>query len=301
MRFIVAATLFCLINPVTDLVYGQTAPEPIAPVKPRVYALVAAIGEHLDRVHEVATTGSHLSPYRHKTSTVPNNALNRLALHSLDKAIATVDPSGTRIYLALPAAQMDSVMPSQRDSVAIAAVVAALETMPQRLEWYRIVVATPAYRALNQNGMAGKLQGFGVFNENLCQAGCGNPLLPGPGSELAPEPPDGVPATTMDDTPIRARTYIAPFSYIEVWVLDPKTLAVLDKQQGLDSQKLAEPSYKPPLDASDADVQKYLASRFVNLVELSIGEAVMHSEVNLLPGKVDVGPVKVVEPDDVKK
>jgi hypothetical protein len=48
-------------------------------------------------------------------------------------------------------------------------------------------------------------------------------------------------------------------------------------------------------------VQKYLASRFVNLLELSIGEAVMHSEVNLLRGKVDVGPVKLVEPDDAKK
>jgi len=171
--------------------------------------------------------------------------------------------------------------------------------MPQRAEWDRIVVATPAYRGLTQNGMAGKLQGFGIFNQSLCQAGCGNPLLSDPGRALAPEPPDGIPAITMDETPIRARTFIAPFSYIEVWVLDPKTLAVLDKQQGFDSQKLAEPSYKAP--PSDADVQKYLASRFFNLVELSIGEAVMHSEVNLLPGKVEVGPVKVVEPDDAKK
>ena len=299
MRSIGAAILFCLINPVSDLAYGQTAPEPTAPAKPRVYALVAAIGEHFDQVHEVASTGSHLSPYRHRTSTVQNNALNRLALHSLDKAIATIDPLSTRIYLALPAALMDGVAPSERDNVAIAAVVAALENMPQRLEWDQIVVATPAYRALNQNAMAGKLQGFGVFNEQVCQA-CGSPFSIVP-SWLDVEPPGGVAATTMDNKTIQARTFIAPFSYIEVWVLDPKTLAVLDKQQAFDSQKLAEPSYKPPLDVSDADVQKYLANRFVNLVELSIGEAVMHSEVSLLRGKVDVGPVRAIEPEDVKK
>jgi hypothetical protein len=105
----------------------------------------------------------------------------------------------------------------------------------------------------------------------------------------------------MEDKTIKARTFLAPFSYIEVWVLDPKTLAVLDKQQSFDSQKLAEPSYKLPLDLSTADAQKYLASRFISLVELSIGEAVMHSEINSRHGKVEVGPVREVDPDDVRK
>jgi hypothetical protein len=299
MRLAFAAAAICLFGFAYSMAYGETVSDGASPEKPRVYALVAAIGEHFDQVHEVSSTGSHISPYRHKASTVSSNLLNRLALHSLDKAIATIDPSGTRIYLSLPAAQMDSAAPSERDNVAIAAVVAALEKMPQRLEWDRIVVATPAYRALDQNGMAGKLQGFGIFNQSLCQGGCGSPFVPGPGPGLAPEPPGGIAAITMDDTPIKARTFVAPFSYIEIWVLDPKTLAVLDKQQGFDSQKLAEPSYKAPL--SDADAQKYVANRFVNLVELSIGEAVKHSEVNLLPGKVEVGPVRVVEPDDAKK
>jgi hypothetical protein len=302
MQLPVAATAISLFGFAYGMAYGETVSDNANPeTKPRVYALVAAVGEHFDQVHEVSSTGSHLSPYRHKASMVSNNLLNRLALHSLDKAIATIDPAGTRIYLALPPAQMDGVAPWERDNVAIAAVLAALEKMPQRMEWDRIVVATPAYRGLTQNGMASKLQGFGIFNQQLCQGGCGSPFVPGPGPALAPEPPDGIDAITMDDTPIKARTFIAPFSYIDVWVLDPKTLAVLDKQQGFDSQKLAEPSYKQPLNISDADMQKYVARRFVNLVELSIGEAVMHSEVNLLPGKVEVGPVKVIEPDDAKK
>ena len=102
---------------------------------------------------------------------------------------------------------------------------------------------------------------------------------------------DGVDAVTSEDKTIRARTYIAPFSYIEVRVPDPKSLAILDKQQGFDSQKLADPSYKP-LDISQSVGQKYVAGRISSLIELSVGGAVMHSELNRR-GKMEVGEPKV--------
>ena len=110
---------------------------------------------------------------------------------------------------------------------------------------------------------------------------------------------DGVDAVTSEDKTIRARTYIAPFSYIEVWVLDPKSLAMLDKQQGFDSQKLADPRYKS-LDLSQSVGQKYVAGRISSLIGLSVGSAVMHSELNRR-GTVEVGELKVVNPDDAKK
>jgi len=91
-------------------------------------------------------------------------------LHGLDKAIAHIDPKSKRIYMMLPPAQMDGVAPSQRESVAISEVVSALEKMPERLEWDRIVIATPAYAALDRDRMADKLQGFGLFLQPLCQA-----------------------------------------------------------------------------------------------------------------------------------
>jgi hypothetical protein len=125
--------------------------------KPKVYALIAAIGEEFTTVTETARVGTHLSPYRRTTEKVPDNILNRLALHSLDKAIGTIDPASTRIYMSLPAAQVDRVTPSKRDGAAIGAVTAELAKMPQRLEWDRIVVATPAFRALARDGMASKL------------------------------------------------------------------------------------------------------------------------------------------------
>ena len=291
MRSIVAAVGFCLIDLATGAAYGQAATEAANSAKPRVYALVAAVGEQFSVVSEVQSVGSHLSPYRRRTIEVPNNILNRLALHGLDKAIANIDPDSRRIYMALPAAQMAGISPSEREDVAISTIMAELEKMPQRLEWDRIVIATPAYRALELNGLASKLQGFGLFSQPLCQGRCGD--------DLHSLGQDGVDAVTSEDKTIRARTYIAPFSYIEVWVLDPKSMAILDKRQGFDGQKLGEPRYKS-LDLSQSVGQKYVAGRISSLIELSVGEAVMHSELNC-SGKVEVGEPKVINPDDAKK
>lgn len=304
IRATCAAIGLCLASLALGVAQGQTPVNvqaaPTEPSKPRIYALVAAIGEQLTSVSETSHTGSHLSPYRRQTSTVPNDILNRIALHSLDKAINGIDPSSKRIYLSLPAVQVDGITPAKRDAAAIAAIVEVLQKMPERLEWDRVVVATPAFRALDRDGMPSKLQGFGIFSEPLCQAGCTSSIDPVP-RDLAPEPPDGVDAVTSDDRSIKARDYIAPFSYIEVWVLDPKTLAVLDLQQGFDNVKLAEQSHKPRLDTSKVETQKYLAMRMVNLIELSVGEAVKHSEVSLPHGTVEVGPVREVDPDASKK
>jgi hypothetical protein len=295
MRSIIAVSGICLGCLVCELAHSEAASGTIEPATPRVYALVAAIGEQFSTVRAFATTGTHLSPYRRETSEVPNNILNRFALHSLDKAITAIEAASTRIYLSLPAAQMDGIAPSKRESVAIGAIVAALEKTPQRLEWDRIVVVTPAYRALDQDGLPSQLQGFGIFSEPRCQAGC-DFRRPDIG-----EPPGGVEALTSEDKTIRARTFLAPFSYVTVWVLDPKTLAVLDKQQSFDNQKLAEPEYKPRLDLTNGDAQKYLLGRIANLIELSVGAAVMHSEINLRHGDVRVSPIREINPDDVKK
>ena len=105
---------------------------------------------------------------------------------------------------------------------------------------------------------------------------------------------------TSEDAHIKARTFLAPFSYVTVWILDPKTLAVLDKQQSFDPQKLAEPTYKPALDPGKDEVKKYLVGRVANLIDASVAAAVTQSEV-LAHGHVEVGPIKGVDPDEVKK
>ena len=109
--FTLRALGICLGSLVCGFAYGQTASPATEPATPRVYALVAAIGDQFTTVTAVQTVGSHLSPYRRSTSDVPNNVLNRFALHSLDKAIEAVEPTSTRIYLSVPAASMNGVAP----------------------------------------------------------------------------------------------------------------------------------------------------------------------------------------------
>ena len=147
---------------------------------------------------------------------------------------------------------------------------------------------------VDRDGLPSKLQGFGVFSEPRCQTGCDPPRYNG---GLDPEPPGGWEAVTSEDEKIKARIFLAPFSYITVWVLDPKTLAVLDKQQSFDNQKLAERAHKPALDLSKGDAQKYLLGRIASLIELSVGAAVMQSEIRLPRGEVEVGPIKEVAPE----
>jgi len=292
------ATLCCLAAWSVGQARAESPDEP--PAKPRVYALVAAIGDQFTVVSEGSRTGTHLSPYQRHTSEVPNDMLNRLALHSLDQAIARIDPESKRITMAAPAAAMDRVAPSEREAVAIAAIKQALEGMPQRAEWDRIVVATPAYRALEANGLAPRLQGFGLFAQTQCQAACGGFSTEAEAKAIASEPPDGVDAITSEDKAIKARAFIAPFSYIAVWILDAKTLAVLDRQEGIDSQKLAEPPGKAGR-LSDDEARKYLVKRIAGLIDLSVGEAVANSQVNARRGIVTTGPFKVVPPDEEPK
>jgi hypothetical protein len=276
----------------TGNAYGQAAVAPTESAKPKTFALIAAFGDQISLVSEVQSTGSRFAPYRRSTAGVESDGLNRLVLVSLGKAIASIHPDSKRIYMALPSARMEGVASSQRESVAIGTIIADLEKMPQRLEWDRIVVAMPAYRALELNGLAGRLRGFGLFSEPLCQ-GCGA-LDDG---AIAGIKPGTAYALTSDGDTIRAKTYIAPFSYLEIWVLDPKTLAVLDRQVRFDSQKLAEPGYKPAM----ADFEQYLLGRMANLINLSVSRAVANSELNGRQGKVEVGEPTRVDPNIDRK
>src|SRR5207302_8742340 len=95
-------------------------------------------------VTEVQSVRCYPSPYIRRTIERQNNSLNRMTMPSLDTAIANIDPDSRRIYMALTAAQMAGISPSEREDVAISTIMAELEKMPQRLEWDRIVIATPA-------------------------------------------------------------------------------------------------------------------------------------------------------------
>jgi hypothetical protein len=302
IRRLIVATCVSLMSAAawTQTPAADDPAQPAPAAKTRVYALLAAMGEQFTVVTEVSRTGTHLAPYQRHMEQFPHNMLNAVALHSMDEAVVRVDPNSKRSYMTAPVVALDRVAPAERETVVIEQIKHALEAMPQRAEWDRIVVAMPAYRALELDGLSSKLQGFGLFAQTQCQAGCGGFDQRAQLRALDPEPPDGVDAITSEDKPIKARTFLAPFSYIAIWILDPKTLAVLDRQEGFNNQKLAQPLNKP-LDVSTEDGQKYIAMRISNLIDFSIGEAVSNSVVNARRGVVEHGPVKEVQPEDEPK
>jgi len=64
----------------------------VAAEQPRTYALVGAIGNRFEVVHEIQSTGTHLAPYDRAAYAIPGDLLNRLAVQGLDRAIARAEP-----------------------------------------------------------------------------------------------------------------------------------------------------------------------------------------------------------------
>jgi hypothetical protein len=247
------------------------APTAGAAASPKVYALVAALGDQFIVVTGGETTGSHLGPYQRRAVTGANNVLDRLALSSLDKAIAGIDPGSRRVYL-VSRARFEAK--AATEDAAIGNVLAELRDLPQRNEWDRIVLVTPAYRSLESDGMASKLQGFGIFAQTVCVSDSG--IAPDRISSCSYgfRPPSGPEATTPEGERIAANYFAAPFSYVEVWVIDAKSLVVLDRHQSFEHIKLWDPK------SQSLDLPKeFLARSFINTVEAAVRDAVLHTEL----------------------
>lgn len=271
---------------IAPAVAGEEAP---AALRPKTYALIAALGDQFAMVTEVSSTGTHLSPIRRTNHTVDNDLLNRLALSGLDTAIARLDPDSRRIYMTLKPRGLEDVPGPRRESATLDRVLAALEAMPQRSEWDRIVVLTPTYAAKDIDGLPGKLQGPGAFVEPMCQGRTGKSSTDPDSCTTNSRPPAGPEATAPDGTVSPVNQYAAPFSYVQLWVLDPGTLAVIDQQKVFDSQKLFDPN--APMGMPTAE---FVAARFTAVVRKSIGRAV---DDTVLRGNVET-EVREVRPDE---
>ena len=243
----------------------------------RIHALVAAVGDQFQVIYEEKSTGSSLPPFRRRTVEVGANQLNRIVLRSLDQAMEKADPGSERLYLAL-------TPPPNAD--AIAWIVGELEKIPQHAQWDSIVVATPGYQGLAVNRMPSRMRGLGLFAQPMCQS---NPEA----CDRREVPFVGADAVTPDGKPIQANYFVAPFSLLDIRLLDPKTLAVIEKLESYDHQKFYDPKAVSSNMFDNVD-KAALAQHIVSLVERSVTSAMAGSE---LRGKVDVRLLKEVKPD----
>jgi len=239
--------------------------------QPRTYALVGAIGKRFEVVTATESKGTHLPPYERAAYAIGGDLLNRLAVQGLDQAIAHAEPESRRVYLSTTTRRPE-----------IEFVIEELRKV-DRVGWYRILVALPAQRIQDKEGMAPRTKGMGIFAQPLCQSDLRS-------CDQGFRPQAGPMAQTPSGDEIAANTFVAPFAFVEIWVLDPKTLAVLGRSANYGHRKLTDETGKL-IGIIDGSNKEFLARQIVEVVQTSTSDALANG---ILRGEVEIrekGPV----------
>lgn len=259
------------------------APRAQAADKPKVYALVSAIGGEITVVRQRRDVGSHLEPYRRDKVPVPNADVDAAVLRGLDRAVASEDPDSRRVFLRLASDQVRGVAGYQRGEVLSRKALAALETMPERQEWDRIILVAPRFLNPERAGMGSKLYGIGVYIQPIGRSR--DSVLEG-GIDTASDPdtisPDGEKGSSY--------RYVAPYFYAQLWVIDAKTMKVLETNERYDFQRIFDPN-SVALDVAQSIPVEVLATMVEKFVERASARA-----LNDQQGEVIIKEPRIVDP-----
>jgi len=226
--------------------------------KPHVYALVSAVGSEINYVRQKESVGTHLQPFTREVLRVPDVTVDAWVLRGLDRAISAEDPASQRVYLRLNPDEVKGILPYERGDVLAGKAVTALESLPDRKNWYRIILVTPSFLNAERAGMGSKLHGIGVYVQPLGRN------LGGVDAEIGQE------AETVSATGKKARSYryVAPYFYVRCWIIDAQTMKVLEVNDRHDFQRLYDP------DSGTIDVEKQFApEQLAGLVETFVERA----------------------------
>lgn len=262
--------------------------QPAVTPKPKVYALISAVGDQFTIVTLKQSVGSNiLDNYRRDIMKVPNNGLNASILKGLDRAIEQRDPGSTRILATLKTLEMEGVLPIDREKVAMKKLLATLENMPQRMDWDTIIVVTPKFQFSERKGMGSKLEGIGIYVQPLEKGSLGE--LADSGADILGS--DGEETITPEGNPgKRSRRYVAPYNYTQTWVFDAKTLKVLETSARYEFQRIYDQNSTAINVAQSIPIEK-LGEVLSNFVERSVARGVGEA----LPS-VEIGDIKPVTP-----
>jgi hypothetical protein len=257
----------------------QTAPEKASKI-----ALVAAVGDQFQYARQKQQVGSNIEPMTRRIAKIPDQSLNMAVLRGLDKAVAADEPQAERILLALNVADTSNNAPQEREAATMRQLIAALEKMPDRANWDRIIAVTPKWQFSGRQGMGDKLTGIGLYVQPLRS---GNLTILGESPSVVA--PMGQAAETLEREDTRSDVYVAPFFYVQVTTFDAKTLKILKQEAKYDYRKTVNK------DSSALDVEKgfspdELAGVITDFVESASARAVSQKDSK---GTVEVGPARV--------
>jgi hypothetical protein len=260
--------------------------------RPQTYALVSAVGDKFTYVSQKQSTGSNvIDNFSRKVVKVPNNVLNNAVLLGLDKGLAQTEPNSVRVLLSLEAPAVEDVLPQDREAAALAKVIASIEKMPQRNTWDKIVVVTPKFMFSEYSGMGSKLSGLGVYVQSLYSAKLDGSGAEGLDVDVDASGTGASDTTSPEGSKTKSRRYVAPFSYIQKWVLDAKTLKVIEKDARHDFVKLFDPQ-STAINVAKSIPDDVLAARILTLAERSAARS-MGADLSAV---VEIGDVTAIDP-----
>lgn len=277
-RALIAATALA---PLAGSAWAQTT---AAPGRRKVIALVSAVGGELNIVRERMQAGTHMEPYVRASLPVKDLSVDAIVLRGLDRSIARKEPESERVFLRLNPLQLEDVLPQNRERVAIGRLATVFDSMPQRSQWDQIIVATPTYRFSERKGLASKLHGVGVYVRNLRGGRLNDVDLDDFGGEETINPNSG-------EVRRRSKQYVALYSYLQLWVLDARTLQVISSEPYLFDEKLFDPE-STSIDVMAQLTPETLAEKLEIFVQRTSSLALTRS----LGGVVEPGELKQVPP-----
>jgi hypothetical protein len=248
--------------------------------KKAVYAIASAIGGQLHYIVAKQSVGSHLDPYERATLPVPDHSLDAIVMRGIDRVVARRFPDTDRVFMRLNPSQLEGVPPPDRERVAFERLTGELQKMPERAQWDRIVVLTPHYRGFERAGLGSKMHGVGVFVQGL-----NTDSTESEGRYEVIEP-GGTPGQ------LRKNNYIALYYYAKLYILDARTLQVLEEAPWLIDEKINNTNSDAVNIAKSLTIEQ-LSSRLEVFAEKASGEALTRT---LGGGVVVPGEIRPVPP-----
>ncbi len=255
-----------------------------ADARPKTYALVSAIGSEITYVRQVKTTGTNISPYRRFPLQIADGSIDAAVLRGLDRAVAQEDPDSKRVFLRLQPGSLKGIAGSKRGDVISAQVLSDLEFAADRKDWDRIILVTPRFANIGWESMGDKLHGIGIYVQPLgrnLDAGFMDSELQS-SSDPQTFAPDGSRSTSYK--------FVAPYFYAQVWIIDAKTMKVLEKNERYDFMRYYDPM-STAVDVAKSIPPEILAEQLNTFVERAAAKA-----LNEAVGEVIVNEPRIVNP-----
>ncbi len=253
-----------------------------AAASPKSIAILAAVGDQFQYVRRKRAVASRIDPFVRQWVTMPDNGMNLVVLRGMDRALTGQYPDAelTRLTL-MPTPEDRAVLPQERERYTMKRVMDYLTPLPERSNWDQIFVVTPKWLMEEHKGMGARLSGIGLFVQPI-------PSNLDDAVEVGALEDEVRDVTSGDFKKLRSGTYVAPFFYMQVTVLDAKTLAVIRQEARYDFRKIIN-SEAAVLDVEKSLSPQQLASEIARFVESAARRMVVDKE-----GTVDVGPVRTL-------